>query len=156
MTKLIRIELNNSQDRLAFDERRLKEAARAVLHGEGIDSGSVSLAVIDAGTMHELNRRHLEHDYPTDVLSFLLERRGAELEGEVIVSADEALLNAPRFGWLPEAELALYVIHGTLHLCGYDDLEESAADVMRTREDHWLTTLGYGASRRGAPLEKQP
>jgi probable rRNA maturation factor len=156
---VIRIELNNSQSSLTIDAERLREAVRRVLIGEGVAEGCVSLAVIDAATMHALNRKHLEHDYPTDVLSFLLDREGDTLDGEVIVSADEAILNAPRFGWPAEMELTLYAIHGTLHLCGYDDLEEAAAATMRNREDHWLAALGLGPARRGTPAvvaEAQP
>jgi probable rRNA maturation factor len=151
VANVLRIEINNAQETLAIDESRLSESVRAVLAGEGIESGNVSVAIIDAGTMHELNRRHLEHDYPTDVLSFLLERDGNALEGEVIASADEAILNAPRYGWPPESELTLYVIHGALHLCGYDDLEESLAQAMHARQDYWMESLGHAVF-----AEKQP
>jgi len=139
---VIRVDENWTCERTAIAEGRLAEAVRAVLQGEGIAAGEISVAVVDAATMHDLNRRHLAHDYPTDVLSFLLERAADSLEGEIIVSADEAALNAPKFGVSPESELLLYAIHGALHLCGYDDLEESAASVMRERERHWLAMLG--------------
>lgn len=139
---MIQVEVNNAQATLSIDEARLAGAVRSVLAGEGIARAQVSLAIVDAKTMHELNRRHLNHDYPTDVLSFLLEQSEDRLEGEIIVSADEAALNAPRFHWSPEAELTLYAVHGTLHLCGYDDLNTHAADIMRSRELHWLAENG--------------
>jgi probable rRNA maturation factor len=146
---VIRVEVNDSSGRQGIDRERLAEAVRAVLAGEGIAAGEVSLAIVDANTMHALNRRHLEHDYPTDVLSFLLERDGESLEGEIIVSVDEAALNAPKFGSTPEDELALYAIHGALHLCGYDDLSDDVALVMRERESYWLSRLGLPVSARG-------
>lgn len=142
-TPVILVEVNNAQTKLPIDETRLIAAVRSVLTGEGIAQAHVSLAIVDAATMHELNRRHLSHDYPTDVLSFLLGQSDNQLEGEIIVSADEAALNAPKFHWSPEAELTLYVIHGALHLCGHDDLNEQAADVMRARECHWLVANGF-------------
>ena len=85
------------------------------------DSARLSLAVVDDPTIHELNRRHLNHDWPTDVLSFVLEERDGHLEGEVILSADTAAAAATEVGWPAAAEQLLYVIHGMLHLVGYRD-----------------------------------
>lgn len=141
---MVVVEINNTQKALDIDETRLTEALRSVLEGENIRQAQVSLVVVGAGKMHELNRRHLAHDYPTDVLSFTLERTEERLEGEIIVSADEALLNAANYGWSAEAELTLYAIHGALHLCGYDDLDDDAAAVMHERERHWTVALKIG------------
>ena len=88
--------------------------------------------------MHQLNREHLNHDYPTDVLSFVLERSESSLDGEVIVSADTAIARAAEFHLPPEDELLLYVIHGTLHLVGYDDKEASNRALMREQESRYL------------------
>lgn len=156
---MILVELTNRQSRLRIDETRLRDAIRTVLLGEGLADGQVSVAVVDGPEMHELNRRHLAHDFPTDVLSFVLERDGETLDGEIVVSADEAILNAPEYGWPPEAELTLYAIHGALHLCGYDDLDAASAEVMRARERHWLAQEGLpraGRDAAGPLVETQP
>jgi probable rRNA maturation factor len=84
----------------------------------------------------------LNHDYPTDVLSFLLERNDNRLEGEIIVSADTALSAAPRYGWSAGDELLLYVIHGALHLVGYDDQTPEAQAEMRRHEAAILARFG--------------
>lgn len=136
------LELANRQRRHPIDRRRLLAAARAVLAGEGVAVASVSLAVVDGAEMHALNRRHLAHDYPTDVLSFLFERGPDSLEGEVIVSADYAAESAAQFGWSAGDELVLYVIHGLLHLCGYDDQTPARRRAMQARETHYLAELG--------------
>jgi probable rRNA maturation factor len=75
-------------------------------------------------------------------LSFLLERDGNHLEGEVIVSADTALRTATQLNWPAEHELLLYVIHGTLHLVGYDDLQPELHKQMREQERFYLARLG--------------
>ena len=106
----------------------------------------VSVAVVDDPAIHRLNREFLQHDYPTDVLSFLLEREGDQLEGEVIVSSDTAVRSAAQYGWTPENELLLYVIHGTLHLVGYDDLQPELLAEMRRHEQHYLGHFGLAAS----------
>lgn len=138
------VAVNNSQERLPIDRRRLIAAVRAILAGEGLARGEVSVAVVDDPTIHRLNRQFLAHDYPTDVLSFVLEEaeEPRSLEGEVIVSADTAIQTAAAFGWDPGDELLLYVIHGTLHLTGYDDLEPELQAEMRDRERHYLAKFG--------------
>ena len=135
---MLEIELSNRQTRHAVDESRLISAARFVLSEAGIRSGEVSLVVVDDSEIHELNRRYLDHDHATDVLSFVLDREGSRLDGEVIVSADTAAVAAAKYGWKLDDELLLYVIHGTLHLVGFDDLAPDDQAKMRARERHYL------------------
>jgi len=139
---MLEIELANRQSTHCFDADRLISATRMILADEGIEQAVTSIAVVDDGTIHELNRRYLGHDYPTDVLSFPFERSANHLEGEVIVSAETAAAAAPRYGWSVEDELLLYVIHGTLHLLGYDDTTTEKRDLMRSRECHYLGRFG--------------
>jgi probable rRNA maturation factor len=136
------IEIANQQTTLSLDEERLRRAAELVLADAGIREGNISLAVVDDPTIHELNRQYLNHDYPTDVLSFLLEEGDKSLEGEVIVSADTAAASAGRYGWSAHDELLLYVLHGMLHLVGYDDLEPDERTEMRSRERAYLARFG--------------
>ncbi len=142
---MIDIELSNQQDAYSIDEARLVAAVQRVLQGEGIRSGTISLALVDDPMMHELNLRYLEHDEPTDVLSFVLERRGDALEGEVILSVDTAATSCERFGWSCDDELLLYAVHGALHLVGYDDGCPEDRRRMRQREQHYLAAWGLEA-----------
>jgi probable rRNA maturation factor len=126
-----------------LDRQRLAGIARRVLHAEGVQHAEVSIAIIDDPTIHEVNRRHLDHDCPTDVISFLLSDPGVDvLSGELIVSAETAVRMAGRDGVEPWNELVLYVIHGLLHLCGLDDLTETGAAAMRRREAELLEAEG--------------
>ena len=139
---MLKIEIANEQDSLSVDAERLRQAALAVLRDAGVEASELSIAVVDDPTIHDLNRRFLEHDYPTDVLSFLLERDGSRLEGEIVVSADTATREAARLGWPAGDELLLYVVHGTLHLVGYDDVTDELRAEMRAAEKRHLTALG--------------
>jgi probable rRNA maturation factor len=136
--KRFQIEISNQQDVVEVDELQLRQSIAMILQDAGIFEAEVSLAIVDDSTIWELNKQHLDHDYPTDVLSFLLTRDDQWLEGEVIVSADTAIREAGAYQWPATHELLLYVIHGTLHLVGYDDLQPEALQVMREREDHYL------------------
>ncbi len=140
------IQLANEQSSLHLDEPRLIEAIRSVLEDSDFQSASVSLAMVDDPTMHELNRQYLEHDYPTDVLSFVLEDDGLQLQGQLIVSVDTAIENAAQYGWSPAEEMLLYVVHGALHLIGYDDQLPEQREAMRIAESTHLQKLGIHVS----------
>lgn len=136
------VEIANRQTRLPLDVDRLRECAQLVLAAEGFISGVVSVAVVDDPTIHALNREYLNHDYATDVLSFVFDVSDEGLEGEVIVSADTAIRESSEFGWSADSELALYLVHGLLHLAGYDDHTDLEREEMRRLERKYLTQLG--------------
>jgi probable rRNA maturation factor len=138
----LQIEISDEQSLVDVDEARIREAVTSILADEGYVAAVVSVAIVDDAAIRPLNARYLGHDYATDVLSFVLEQDDSKLEGEVIVSAETAHQRAARFGWRADDELLLYVIHGTLHLVGYDDLTDEALPVMRARERHYLSHFG--------------
>lgn len=145
---MIDIHIADEQSALSVDGARLEQAARLVLEQHGPARAEVSIAVVDDLTIHELNRRYLQHDYPTDVLSFVLEADLQQLEGEVIVSADTAISQGRQYGVRPEDELLLYVIHGVLHLVGFDDTSAELRQRMRCAERSYLEQFGVDLQER--------
>jgi probable rRNA maturation factor len=140
---MLRISIASPQEIISLDRARLREIARTVLQGEAIDEAEISLALVDNRTIHQLNKRYLQHDEPTDVLSFPLSEPDARrLAGELVIGVEIAKEQADQRGHAVEAELALYVIHGLLHLCGYADETAGGAAAMRERERHYLQQLG--------------
>ena len=153
-TSPYQIEIANRQRSVKIDRRDLTRLARRVLSVEQVASASISLAVVDDDEIHEINRNFLNHDFPTDVISFLLDvspappapslagsiRRGAGLniEGEIVISADTAASNGRRLKTSTDHEIRLYLAHGLLHLCGYDDLTPKEKRIMRRREAEML------------------
>lgn len=123
----------------------LERAVRQLMEQRRILRAEISIAIVDDPTIHGLNQQYLNHDYPTDVLTFPLEspEENGQLVGDVIVSWDTALANAEELGLQPEGELLLYVIHGTLHLLGLDDTSEELAAEMRAAEQSCLESLGF-------------
>ena len=146
----ITIEISNQQSALTINEEQLKEIVRDVIGGETRVDATISLAIVDDPTIHTLNRQYLEHDYVTDVLSFVLEEN--PLVGEVIASADTAVRNSHDFGWSPDEELILYFVHGALHLVGYDDHSKSEKQAMQQRETYYLSR--HGIQRQDADVSK--
>jgi probable rRNA maturation factor len=139
----VTVEVCNLQNRLGVSVGEVARMAEAVLSREGVEHASISIALVDNATIRKLNRDRLGHDWDTDVISFLLSEPDApELSGELIVSAEMARQTAEETRGDPGAELSLYVVHGLLHLCGYDDIDHADALTMRAREDHHLRSEG--------------
>ena len=149
------VEISNRQKLFDLDLKQIESLAVRILQGEGIPSAQLSIAIVDDLTIHGLNRQYLNHDYPTDVLSFLLHTDSEKLEGEVVVSAETAARAAVQFGWTASNELLLYVVHGVLHLVGYDDSEDEPRQEMRSREQFYLAqenlVLSYDEQERVKP-----
>src|SRR5947208_15681655 len=117
-----KIAIHANEEVIPIDRGRMREIVRGVLEGERVADHEISLAFVDNPTIHTLNKRYLDHDEPTDVLSFpLSEPNAKKLAGELVVGVEVAQAQAAERGHAVEVELALYVIHGLLHLCGYDD-----------------------------------
>jgi probable rRNA maturation factor len=140
---MIRVSIACPQETVPIDRGQIRQIVRTVLEGEGIREGEISVAFVDNATIHQLNKRYLNHDEPTDVLSFpLSEPNERRLAGELVIGAEVAQAEAADRGHDVVAELALYVIHGLLHLCGFDDKTEANAKEMRARERHYLKGVG--------------
>ena len=138
----------------AETEARVAGAVEATLARYHPRTARVSVAVVDAAAIRQLNERHLHHDGPTDVLAFDLRGETPQpagspsqvlVDGDIVVSVETARREADRRGHDVRAGLALYAVHGTLHLLGHDDADAERAARMHEIEDEILTALGYGA-----------
>lgn len=132
------------QHAIRLDETLLADIVRRILLDHQVDAAVISIAVVDDPTMRQLNRKYLNHDYETDVLSFVLDRNleNGSLEGEIIVSAETAIRVAARLGIACGDELALYVIHGALHLVDCDDQDPANRRYMRMAESRYASQFG--------------
>jgi probable rRNA maturation factor len=102
---------------------------------------NLSVVFVSDRLMRRLNHRYHGRSAATDVLTFDYGAGNAE----VIISVDTAVRQARRFGSTPRRELALYLIHGLLHLHGYDDRTPAQRRRMRAAERRWLRRAGLGA-----------
>ncbi len=133
-------------------DRKLVDVIAATLRLHHVFKASISVALVDDPQIAELNAAHLAHDGPTDVLTFdLLDEKNRSggshnnrIEGEIVVSVDTAAREAESRGHDITTELALYAVHGTLHLLGFDDQESEDAARMHALEDDILASLGVG------------
>lgn len=129
------VELANLQRKVSISPRRIRRTAGRVLRELGRVGARVHLTFVDDALIRRLNARYLRHRRPTDVLAFPLDAPGpSRLWGEIVVSAETARRQARRLGIPVGLELDLLVVHGLLHLAGYDDGEPREARLMHQRE----------------------
>ena len=147
-SNMIEIEVTSHQQVHEIATERLGKVAHEITSDAGFNSGFIDISVVDDVMIHEVNRRWLQHDYPTDVLSFVFDRNNNRLEGEVLASVETAATKAPDYGWSIEDELFLYVIHGVLHLIGCDDKSPEQEMEMRQEERRFLARNGLDNSDR--------
>ncbi len=126
-------------------ESMLQAAVNESLQAHQIASSEISIAIVGDDQIHELNRQYLNHDYETDVITFDLGKHpeSDSLQGEIVVSAETAVRMASEFGNEPATELVLYVVHGALHLSGFDDHSDQDRQAMRAAERILMDKLGY-------------
>ncbi len=160
------IDVSSRQKHLRVGVRKIRQAVRAALDATDSQSCELSVALVDDAQIREVNRQYLDHDYPTDVISFDLSAEadasgtGQQVDrltgpsGEIIVSAERAVAAAAEQGHEAEAELLLYVVHGVLHLLGHDDTTSAAAGRMHRLEDQIMESLGYGRTYSGRNSSK--
>lgn len=129
------VEVANLQRGVRLAARRVRRTARAALKDLGRSDALVNLTFVDDRRIRRLNARYRRRDAPTDVLAFPLEAPGpTRLWGEVVISAETARRQAVRLGVPVGLELGLLVVHGLLHLAGYDDRDPREARLMHQRE----------------------
>ncbi|MCP4245699.1 MAG: rRNA maturation RNase YbeY [bacterium] len=124
---------------------RLQPLLELALQRHDCPTARLNCALVDDPEIARLNEQYLGHQGPTDVLSFDLSEPGQPgLEGEIVVSVETARREAEERNHDVGAEVALYCLHGTLHLLGYEDAQPDQARRMHETEDGLLAAAGIG------------
>lgn len=158
------VEVSNRQRTVPVDGRQVSRWMRWLL-GEalGLRRAHLSVSLLGDAAMARLNATYVHHEGPTDVITFDYRPAGPAtppegLWGEICVGVEEAQRQARRFGTTWPAEVARYLVHGVLHLLGYDDQQPEARRRMKREEDRLLRLLwrqfpreDLGGQRVGGP-----
>ena len=141
----------------AADAADLAAVAACALAAEGVDAPvAIGVVLVDDATIHRLNRDYLDHDEPTDIITFPLESGDdfvvgrAEVRrelGEMYISYERAAAQSAEWGSDPERELRFLVVHGVLHLLGWDDSTSEERARMLARQGDILA--GWVPVRQG-------
>lgn len=136
--------------RVPLARERVASLARAVLRAEGVRDAAISIAFVTPAAIGAINRRHLGHRGPTDVISFPIAAvPGAPLGGDIYIAPEVARENARRHGAGVREEVARLVVHGVLHVLGHDhpEGEDRTSSPMWRRQEALLSR--HSAAWRG-------
>lgn len=148
MARKTTIRISSSQSAVRVPRKRIAELIGFVGAREGVHLGEIDLAFVEAGQIASLNRAYLGRRGATDVLSFdLSDSRTPGISAQIVVCGDLAADRAAAEGTGLQRELMLYVVHGLLHLTGYDDGSVRAAASMHARGEQLLDAF-YESGKR--------
>ncbi|MGB9773005.1 MAG: rRNA maturation RNase YbeY [Bacteroidota bacterium] len=140
------ISIYNAHPRIRLPREPFRRLVRLLLRQEKTSSSELSIVFVGHGQIRPLNARFLHHNRTTDVISFPL-GEGRRLEGEIYVNLDQAREQASAYRTTFSEEVARLVVHGVLHLLGYDDHQISEAARMHARENELLGRYWRGLRR---------
>lgn len=135
------------QDRIEqiLDQMQTEKVALFVLEREGLDQKELSISYVDDQSIQQLNRDYRQKDEPTDVLSFCQQEEGDEqfpsqedLLGDIIISVETLKKHSEYFTVEAREECTRLIIHGVLHLLGYDHTTNEASEPMLMRQEELL------------------
>ncbi len=123
-----------------------KTLVRSIVNEIAKDKGCkfsyLEISFVTKDIIQEINKEHLHHDYPTDIITFEYDRDEDDvIDGELIICSQVAEENAEEYGVSVESELLRLVVHGVLHLIGYDDTDEVKKKLMKSEEDRLVELL---------------
>ena len=125
-----------------FKERRLTSRwLKSVAESEGKRLGDISVIFCSDKYILDINIKYLQHDYYTDIITFDY-CEGSRLSGDLFISIDSVRENASFYGVPFADELNRVIVHGLLHLIGYDDHTPEDIAVMRAKENQYLSLRG--------------
>ncbi|MFC0603435.1 rRNA maturation RNase YbeY [Winogradskyella pulchriflava] len=132
------ISFNYETDFNLDNETQLSKWISNTIIEENCKEGEINYIFCSDDYLHKINVDFLEHDTLTDIISFDYSV-GKELHGDIYISVDRVKENASDFNELFEDELSRVIIHGVLHYCGYKDKSDEDEQLMRSKENYYLS-----------------
>ncbi len=122
------------------NEAQVADWLLSVLTNEGVEVLSVDYSFVDKKQMIKINKKHLKHNYLTDVLAFDYSEN-SKIQGDVFVSEEKVRANAQEYSQGFSTELMRVMLHGLLHLCGHKDKTLEEQNKIRGLEEKYLNQL---------------
>jgi probable rRNA maturation factor len=122
------------------NKRILRKWINAAIKNENKECGSINYIFTNDSFLLELNIKYLSHNYFTDIITFNYSEDHF-LSGDIYISLETVKSNSIKYGCSFEEELRRVIIHGVLHLIGYDDLSQNEKRIMREKENYYLFDL---------------
>ena len=123
------------------DEQKIKEWLQKIISNYSHELESLNYIFCSDEYLHQMNVEYLDHDTLTDVITFDNSDIEGVIEGDVFISIDRVVDNAHSFNITSERELQRVMVHGLLHLLGFDDKSPELKELMKAKEDECLSLL---------------
>ena len=137
MTKSINFFTENTKYSLRH-KGILRKWINATVTNERKTTGDVNIILCDDASLLKLNKEYLKHDTLTDILTFPLMEEKNVIQGDIYISIERVRDNAKQYGQSVFVELLRVIIHGVLHLIGYNDESDEERFLMKKKEDYYL------------------
>ena len=121
-------------------EAAVTACIKAITAEESREIGNITFVFCDDNYLLKINKEFLDHDTYTDIITFDYSA-GNEIISEIYVSTDRVEENAKKYKQAFEKEMHRVMIHGVLHLCGYNDKLAEEKQIMRDKENHYLSLM---------------
>lgn len=136
------IEINYQLPFRLKDVTKVKQLLHTLTSHEGFYIENLSIVFVTDDFLYDLNVKYLNHDYYTDIITFDYSNdRTNAINGELYISLERAKDNAKDLQITLQDEVRRLLIHGVLHLCGYEDSTPASKQIMRSKEDHYLKSI---------------
>ena len=136
------VEFNYLQS-VTLQDQDLSDLLELIVDEEGFMLGELAIQFVSDEYLYEMNKEVLDHDYYTDIITIDF-NVGELVSGDLFISIERVEENATELGVSFDEELSRVIIHGVLHLCGYEDGTDEEKEEMRERENYYLTKLTVG------------
>ena len=133
------IHLENKPD--IANKDLISNCINTISKDEHYNLNSITYIFLTDDELLEINKKFLNHDYYTDVITFDLSSKERELNGEIYISLDRVKENAIEYKEEYKEELHRVMIHGILHLVGYKDKTKKEEETIRLKENHYLSLM---------------
>jgi rRNA maturation RNase YbeY len=126
-----------------INKRKIHLLVNRLTRELSFNTSNLEINFISSDDIKKINKKYLNHDYATDVITFSYSSDKKNIDGEIIISIDDAQINSRKFKVSFYEEIARLVIHGVLHLLGYDDQITSDKKVMKRMENKLLSNFKF-------------
>ena len=131
-----------SQDS-SINKRVIHKLISALMEEFNLTISFLSISFINSARLRDVNKEYLKHDYETDVITFNYSKKIKEIDGEILISFEEADRNSKKYKVTYGKELCRLVIHGMLHLLNFDDKDTKSKKIMKQMENELINRYNF-------------
>ncbi len=125
---------------IKLEKRKISNYVNRIIENENFKMGNISIVMCSDKFILDINRKFLDHDFYTDIITFNYNEKKV-ISGDLLISIDRIRENAIKYNEKIDVELYRVIFHGILHLLGYDDKDKESEMIIREKENLYLKTL---------------